>query len=81
MTKPQPVRVAVQRVKKVANRQNAIISIEIDHQAEAQTVKEQNHIKKSVNACVAMHFDLLRKTNSTVPPYADEFVLLVLTTF
>ena len=46
-----------------------------------QPAKEQNEINRFAKACVARHFDLLRKTNSTVPVYADEFVLLVLTPF
>ena len=46
-----------------------------------QPAKEQNEINRLAKACIARHFDFLRKTNSTVPLYANEFVLLVLTPF
>ena len=37
------------------------------------------YINKLCNTCCARHFDLLRKANPTVPTYADELGLFVLT--
>ena len=44
-------------------------------------IQSQCSLKELAKACCARHFDLLRKTSSTVPAYADELVLLVLTPF
>ena len=71
----------LQSVKKAANRQNP---------AELQGLSKNHSFPKNARnpcvltdageiTCFARHFDFLRNSRSTVPPYADERELLVLT--
>ncbi len=75
MRSPQH-KAAVQSAKEPPNRQNVILYREI------RTTVGTGHCPVLMTQgidkpCFARHFDLLHKSNSTVPMYADKFDLFV----
>ena len=67
----------VQTVKEAANRQNEVSYFgRADGSGTVQETKGEDPFFTE-KACFARHFDLLHKSNPTVPMYADGFDLFV----
>ena len=58
-----------------------ILAVGLFYTDSSLSYNKKEHLMIPKKACFARHFDFLRKPSPTVPSYADELALLVLTPF